>query len=357
MLRDFLSNTIINDDMQKIFASISSCGNPERLRNSSFYVSGASGMLASYFTYFLIFLNEEHNYGIKIFAGIRNSEKARDKFGAYLNRDYFSLIAGDVNNSVELNERVDYVIHAASPASPQYYGKIPVEVILPNVVGTYNLLEYAKTFSVKGFLFFSSGSVYGTVNQIASEEVAGTLDFTSQGNAYAESKRCGEALCRAYYSEYGVPAKSIRIFHSYGPTMDIKGDKRVFAEFVNNVINNEDIVIRSDGSAKRGFCYISDAISAMFIVLLDGKSGESYNLGNMHEWLSMRELAFIMAGLYPEKKLQVIFEERKDEGYLLRPEIEEYPVSMDKIMSLGWSPSVSVEEGFRRVIESHKRRQ
>lgn len=346
-----LHNPIITDDMKNIHISLK---NPERLRHSSFYITGASGMLASYFTYYLVYLNEVHDYGIKIYAGVRSMDKARKRFGSYMNKDYFTVITDDVIHEVPLSFGVDYVIHAASPASPQYYGHMPVETILPNVVGTYHLLEYAKTFGVKAFLFFSSGSVYGSLNVPAREDISGTMDFLDSGNSYGEAKRCGEALCHAYYSEYGVPAKSVRIYHSYGPTMDIEHDKRAFSEFVKNIIDGEDIVLMSDGSAKRAFCYISDAVSAMMTVLLDGSDGEAYNLCNAREWLSVRELAELLAGLYPEKGLKVIYRKRDESGYKLSPEHSDYPADVRKITALGWTPAISAEKGFRRTIEGVK---
>ena len=351
MPRNFLDNQVIKSDMAKIYHSFK---NPERLKDSSFYITGASGMLASYLTYFLIYLNECHNYNIKIFANVRSKSKALNRFGIYASKQYFNLILDDVNNKVAINEQVDYIIHAASPASPQYYNQIPVEVILPNIIGTYNLLEYAKNFHVKSFLFFSSGSVYGSINSSASENNIGSMNFLDNGNSYGESKRCGEALCHAYFSEYNIPAKSIRIYHTYGPTMDIDGDKRAFSEFVRNVINNENIIMTSDGAARRAFCYITDAINAMFLVLLDGQAGESYNLANINQWLSIKELANILAGLYPEKNLSVIYKSRNDKGYKLSPERADFPPDIHKIMTLGWSPEISAKEGFKLVIDSRK---
>lgn len=349
MQPDFLKNIIISSDMKRIYEAVNI---PERLRNSSFYVTGASGMLASYLTFFLIYLNEHHNYGIRIIAGVRNKVKAEQRFGEYIGRKYFTLLQEDVNHKVPFTDSVDYIIHAASPASPQFYGNMPVETILPNVVGTYRLLEYARNAGIKGFLFFSSGSVYGSLNFSARETDSGSMNFLDPGNCYGEAKRCGETLCRAYFTEYRVPVNSVRIYHSYGPTMDIAGDRRVFSEFVSNVLKGEDIVLKSDGSAKRAFCYVSDAVSAMFRVILDGADGEAYNICNVHEWLSMRELAEILVNLRPEKSLKVIYTRRQDEGYKSSPERTDYPPDVSKIMSLGWRPSISAKEGFKRVIDS-----
>ena len=346
---DFLKNFIVNDDMANIYSSSVDWG---QLRGTSFYITGAAGMLASYFTYFLIYLNEVHHYEIKIYAEARDKQKAKDRFGEYIGRRYFCLVEADVLAEVPIKERVDYVIHAASLASPQYYGKMPVETMLPNIVGTYRLLEYGKREKIKGFIFFSSGTVYGTISGDISEENFGTLDFLDLGNSYSESKRCGEAMCKAYFSEYGVPVKSARIHHTYGPTMDIENDKRAFSEFTRNIINYSDIILTSDGSAQRGFCYISDAISALFKILLKGEDGESYNLGNMDAWVSMKELAEILVNLYPERGLKLIFQNREDSGYKLSPEQISNPVNLNKLKKLGWAPKISIREGFKRVIDS-----
>ncbi len=251
-----------------------------------------------------------------------------------------------------MNLKYDYIVHAASLASPQYYGKMPVETMLPNVIGTYELLEYAKRKKIKGFLFFSSGNVYGSVGGVdrIKEDTKGTFDFRAIGNVYGESKRCGEALCGAYFHEYGVPVKNARIQHTYGPTLDIESDKRVFSEFVNNIVNNQDIVLKSDGSAKRAFCYITDTVAALFAILLDGEEGESYNVGNDMEYISILELAEKLVAMFPEKQLQVIRERRQDEGYSASPENRTIPVSLEKTRQLGWRPECSVEEGFGRTI-------
>ena len=326
----------------------------EQIRTKSVYISGASGMIASYMVMFLIFLNEVFNYNIEIYAGIRKLKKATERFGDYVNRQYFHVISTDVILPVSDEQQWDYIIHAASLASPQYYGKMPVETMLPNVVGTYELLRYASQHAVKSFLFFSSGSVYGSLSDLNSitESSNGTFDFLSEGNEYGESKRCGEALCKAYYREYKVPTKSVRIHHTYGPTLDIEHDTRVFSEFVNNVIHDNDIVLKSDGTSKRAFCYLVDTITALFIILLNGENGESYNVGNDREYVSIRELAEIIVALYPEKNLHVISKERETYGYTASKEASLVPLDIEKVATLGWCPKYSIEEGFSRTIRS-----
>lgn len=349
MMRSFSNNIIIREDMDSIYRSRVDW---KELRNRNVYISGASGMIASYIVMFLIYLNELFNYNIEIYAGIRKLSKANERFGNFVYKPYFHVIPTDVILPVSEGQQWDYIIHAASLASPQYYGKMPVETMLPNIVGTYELLRYASKFAVTSFLFLSSGSVYGQLNNLNSitESTNGTFDFLSEGNEYGESKRCGEALCKAYYREYQVPTKSARIHHTYGPTLDIEHDTRVFAEFVNNVIHGHDIVLKSDGTSNRAFCYLVDTITALFTILLDGNNGESYNVGNDLEYVSIKELADMIITLCPDKKLQVISEKRETDGYVPSKDVSHIPLSIEKLKSLGWYPKYSIEEGFSRTI-------
>lgn len=108
-------------------------------------------------------------------------------------------------------------------------------------------------------------------------------------------------MCKAWSHQYGVPTKSVRIYHTYGPTCDPEHDERVFSEFAGNIIHEHDIVIKSDGKSSRAFCYITDAIDAFFRILHKGQSGEAYNMGNSACLVSIRELAEISVGCFPEK--------------------------------------------------------
>lgn len=350
-MRNFLDNPIYLEDMDSIYLSRSGWS---ELKNSSVYISGASGMIASYVCMFLIYLNERHGLDISIYAGIRNPKKAANKFGDYINKDFFHLITSDVNQGIGDKITVDYIIHAASLASPQFYGKMPVETVLPNIIGTYKLLEYAKNKNVKGFLFFSSGAVYGSIDGCDTilEEMTGEFDYLQIGNFYGESKRCGEMLARAFWLEYAVPTKSIRIHHSYGPTMDIENDSRVFSEFVSNIINGQNIVMKSKGTEKRAFCYMSDAVSAMLKVLLDGANGESYNMGNDVEFIAISDLAEKLVSLFPEKELSVEYKERVDDGYVASNSVKTATMDLTKIRNIGWEPKVSVNEGFYRTVKA-----
>lgn len=345
-------NPIIWEDMQEIERRSQS---RDWLKNKTVLVTGAYGMIASYLVYYLIYLNEVHaDQNTTVVMLGRNAEKANARFGEYMQRPYVRFFEADLCQPLELDLHVDYIVHAASLASPQYYSVNPVGVMLPNVMGTYQLLELARKHQSQGFLFFSSGEVYGKVVSQKPEILetdCGWVDPMEIRSCYSESKRMGEAMCKAWSHQYGVPANSVRIYHSYGPTMDLEHDARVFAEFVRNVRDGDNIVMKSDGSAVRPFCYLVDAVDAFLRILEKGDKGEAYNLANCDAIVSVRKLAEVLVGLNPTKKLKVICEVRQQgTAYVESKDVFSATINTDKLKALGWNPKYGVEEGFARTV-------
>lgn len=349
-----MKNTVIYEDMEKIYDQGYGWN---ALKNSRILITGAYGMLASYMVYFFVFLNERHDYNMDIWVIARNEKRLRQRFGKYVDRDYFHWEMHGLDRPIEWNISMDYIIHAASLASPQYYNTIPVEVMLPNVMGTYWLLEYAKACNLKKFLFFSSSEIYGKQDERLttnySEDVLGAIDPADVRNCYAEAKRMGENMCVDYFREFGVRTNSVRIFHTFGPTMDIRNDERAFSEFVANVIDKKNIEMKSEGTAKRPFCYISDATVAFLTILLNGNAGESYNLCNENNYVSIYELAETLAGLFPERGLKVERVQRDSKSnYVAKKDENQVTACSDKLRMIGWNPQITVGEGFRRTIRA-----
>lgn len=325
-----------------------------KLYGKSVLISGAYGMLASYVTDMLIYLNEYHDASIKIIALVRSEGKCRNRFGEYADKPYFLINTSPLDLPMCIDEKVDFIIHAASLASPRHYSVRPIDVITPNAIGTYNLLNLAVQNKIEGFLMFSTASVYGKTSGVEkiTEDVCGLIDPLNIHSCYNESKRLAETLCKAFAVQKNVPTKMVRIWHTYAPTMDYKNDPRVFASFVNDIVERRDIVMKSDGLAKRSFCYIADAVVGYFLVLLNGKSGEAYNVCNEGEFYSIVEFAEILTKIKPELGLKVIKKQRdKNDPYLENTMANIVPPCSDKLRRLGWKPKVSVKDGFSRVLE------
>ena len=319
-------------------------------------LTGAYGMLASYLVYFLFYLKEEKNINVNLIAVVRNKDKFYKKFSNLDGIDACAVMESDLSQKLEISTAVDYIIHAASLASPQYYSVCPVDVLQPNTIGNYNLLQLAKEKQVKGYLLFSTGDIYGAVNVesgLIGEETFGAMNTLDIHNCYSESKRMAETMCKAFQVQYNVPTKIARIAHTYAPTMDIENDPRVFASFVKNIVNRQDIVMKSNGAGKRSFCYITDAVAGYFTVLLDGKDGDAYNVCNTDQYVSIKQLADCLANLYPDRHIHVVQKERSAEEHYTENVLllgSESTPDNAKLKNLGWEAKVGIEEGFSRVV-------
>lgn len=348
-------NTIIRQDLERITAS--KIVDWKRFENKTVLISGANGMLPSYMVETLLYLNERYGYNVKVIALVRNIEKAKLVFADYDGNPMLEYLVQDVAQPIDYSGKVDYIIHAASQAAPLYYGVDPVGTFKANTLGTINMLELAKEKKVEGILYFSTGSVYGDIpgeKVLLDENMPGNVNILEVRNCYAESKRAGENACVCYNYQYHVPSKIIRIFHTFGPKVNLN-DGRVFSDFCKNILNNENIVLKSDGSAKRSFLYVADAVIAYFKVLLDGEVATAYNVGGdeKHE-ISIKDLSELLVGLYPEKKLQVIFDIDKDDltyTKMRTPQKQVLP-NLDRIRSLGWDTTTSVRDCFKKTIDA-----
>lgn len=352
MRRLFCGSEVVSADMEDIFSRKADW---EKFYGQAFLITGATGMLAAYFTLFLIWLNEEKDAGISVTVMIRDKEKCRKIFGEYCEKEYFHIFVTDLCHPDRPDGHFDYIIHAASLASGRHYRSNPVEVILPNCIGTDALLGMAVENNVKGFLYFSSGEVYGKMPDIPMEAVAehvfGAVDPLMIHSCYDESKRIAETLCMAYAAEYGVRTKIVRLEHTYAPTMDIYNDPRAFASFVRCAVEKRDIELRSDGRSKRGFCYAVDAAAAFFIVLQWGKCGEAYNINNMSQFLSIYDIAVVVAGLEPENRLSVKRQPQAECGRIVeKTTVMDIPMDNRKALELGCEFRVGIKDGLGRCL-------
>jgi len=319
------------------------------LDGSTVLVTGATGMLASYVTWLLLYLHEHAGIQVSIVALCRNRQKAEQYFGPYVGKSYFSLLIQDVCETIAYEGKVDYVFHLAGNASPYFINTDPVGIMKCNLQGTINVLELARQKQVSKVLFASTREVYGKNEdaELLNESAFGTLDPLDDRSCYPESKRAAESLLKSYYLQYGVPFNTVRIAHSYGPTMKLENDGRVMADLLSDVVADRSIVLKSSGEAIRAFLYVTDAVVGMFTVLFHGGTAKAYNLANETEPVSIKELAHMLATLRGDKILQVIVSVEGQKGYCAYRRTD---LDTSAIEQLGWKPQISIQEGVNRVF-------
>jgi nucleoside-diphosphate-sugar epimerase len=253
-----------------------------------------------------------------------------------------------------------WVVHAASIASPIYYRKDPVGTMDANVNGLRNLLDYFLKRKnagqpALGFLFFSSSEIYGDpdpANIPTREDYRGLVSCTGPRACYDEAKRYGEALCANFFRQYGVPAKCARPFNNFGPGLKIT-DGRVIPDFARDVLAGRDIVMLSDGSATRTFCYAADSITGYIKVLVKGHGGEGYNIGTEVPEINMRDLAGKIAGLARDLfgySGKVVTQQSADKDYLVDNPNRRCPILEKARTHLNYEPKVTLDEGLRRTL-------
>ena len=343
-----MNSEVIIEDLQRM----SEAKLPWReLDGKTILVTGSTGMLASYVTGLLLYLHEHAGINIKVIALCRNRQKAEQYFGSYLAKSYFHLLIQDVCTPIAYEGKVDYVFHLAGNASPYFINSDPVGIMKCNLLGTINVLEYARKCHTIKVIFASTREVYGKNEEaeLLDEQAFGTLNPLDDRSCYPESKRAAETLLKSYYLQYGVNFNTIRIAHSYGPTMKLENDGRVMADLMGDVVAGRDIMLKSSGEAVRAFLYITDAVVGMFTVLFHGAPAMAYNLANETEPISIRDLARLLASSRKDKNIQVVVSKSEQKGYCA---YRRTALDTSAIEQLGWKPQISLIEGINRSLST-----
>lgn len=338
------NNEIIQSDLEYIVKDI----NLEKLKNKTILITGASGMLASYYLCTLMYLNDNFDFNIRILALVRNKNNLINKIGIK-NRNDIEILEQDVCNSINIETNVDYIIHMASSSNPKSITENPVGIIKANVIGTLNVLELAKKNQSK-VIFTSTREIYGDMKEIEiiKEDDMGILNNMQLRSCYPESKRLAETLIVSYAYQYNINYEIARIAHSYGPGMIIKDDGRIMSDLISNVLDKKDIILKSDGKAKRAFCYVSDAVKGLFLITVSEQENQFYNLANETEEIEIRELAENLTKWYSEYNIKVEYKiENNSNGYV---NFKRTKLSTEKLEKLGWKPEIKLKDGINKTI-------
>lgn len=348
---------IIHNDIQEILSNNLPW---HHLEDATVLITGATGMVGSYVVNVLLGLREHKRINVKILALVRNRSKAMNVFAKYQNDIGLEILEQDVTDLVQYENKVDIIIHAASPASPDKFGKDPVGVICANILGSFNMLEFARKNKSK-FCFISTMEAYGQLDArsdkeeiYVTEEDYGRINSLELRSAYPESKRAAENLSVAYGAQYGIDYTIARMTHTYGPGMDIN-DTRVQAEFMRKGLEGHNIVLKTDGSLRRTYTYISDAISGLFYVLLKNDGKRVYNIANENVKLTIKELAqTIINACNGGSKLVMDIQDTTNNMWSKTKNVY---ADCSRLRNLGWEALVSVDEGVLRTIRYHKENQ
>lgn len=320
-------------------------------------ITGCNGMIATYLIYAFLYLNDKYQKQLKIYGTTRNMDKTKRKFADIYDRNDVIFIENDVTEPLHLEDKIDYIYHLASSADPKNILNHPVDIIKANTLGLINILEFARNRNVQRVIFSSTREVYGKMEENCSEvteESIGIINQLSTRACYPESKKIGETLLKSYQLQYGVPYTILRIAHSYGPGMPICNDGRIMSDLIYNVVNNEDIVLKSDGSAIRGFCYLIDLISGMLYATYLGKENQVYNIANEEENISILNLSKLLIELFQEKNLHLTYQEASREEKQAYCAFKRVVMNTDKIREIGWKPKVKLKQGLKNTVNSFR---
>lgn len=329
----------------------------ETFKDKSFLVTGATGAIGRYVVSFLAQTIEQKNGSGTILANVRDRAKAERIFGDYLHLDHLDFLVSDVNDITDVDKDIDYIIHAASPTQPDSFLKTPVDIIATNVFATHSLLELAKAKKAT-FCLLSTLEIYGKVEAESypvsvAEDQFGALDSTDLRSAYPESKRLAENLCVAFKTQYDVDSVIVRLAPIVSPEIE-PDDKRVFAQFIHDVLDNKEITVYSDAaSKKRSYTDICDAITGIFTALSPSTERTGYpvfNLANNNNVVSIQELAqriISIRGASPNI-LNVISRDDSSNTSLSTGAIL---LDSQKLQDAGWTPRYTVDDTIKRSIE------
>ncbi len=316
----------------------------DRLDGCNILITGATGLIGSCLVEVLMAHTPRH---YRVYACGRNEERAKKRFAAFWEDEGFHFFPYDVTRPLTTDINVHYIVHAASNASPNFFARKPVEVIQSNITGTANLFEYGKQHGLKRLLYVSSGEVYGEGDgRIFTEDYSGYVNPVSPRSCYPSSKRAAETLCVAYSQEYGMESVIARPCHVYGPHYT-ESDNRVYAQFIRNVLNGEDIVMKSTGAQYRSWCYVVDCASALLHILLKGHCGEAYNIADPTSNISIRELAEMIAAIGGKKVVMDLPSDQERMGYNV---VTKSVFATDKLQALGWSAEGNMTDKMARTI-------
>lgn len=297
----------------------------------------------SYFTDILLFSDIK----CKIILLVRNKKKAQKRFSEFINDKRLIIKEIDLLKPIHLRfSNIDIIIHGASNSDQRNYAADPIGTMHTNYIGINHLLELAVKKHTKTFLFLSSSEIYGDITGEITEEAFGHVNTLSLRSCYNESKRAAETLCLCYSEKFHLHSVIARLSRVYGPTMN-PADSKALSQFMLNAVHRQNIQIKSSGEQILSYTYVSDAVSALFVLLKFGKTENAYNIANNKKLYTLKEIAEIVA---ETRNVQTEFIQMTETEKKTYSEVKNAVLSSNKLENLGWSPAVTLEKGISQTI-------
>lgn len=340
-------NRYLLEDIKKTIESFVAI---ESLKNKTFFITGANGLIGSFLIDALMYLNEKYGLNITVVANSRSREKLEKRFPNYVSDKHFKYYIGDINKPINCDEKVDFIVNCASNTHPVGYATDPIGTIMTNIQGTANVLDFASKCGAKKTIFLSSVEIYGeNIYNIErfKEDQMGYIDCNSLRAGYNEAKRCGEALCQAYIEKNGIDVSILRLPRTYGPTMKMD-DSKALSQFILKAVAGEDIVLKSRGEQYFSYLYVADAVGGILKCLVAGKCGEAYNLGNIESDIKLKDLADMVAEIAGVKVVFELPKETEAKGFSKATVARLDYTKAER--ELGFRPQYSIRDGVEKTI-------
>ena len=322
----------------------------EKLRDKTFLITGATGLIGKFLIDVIMYKNDADNLNCKRIALGRNESKAKERFANCFNSNLFKFYETDINETITIEEeKIDYILHAASSTHPLQYSNYPISTITANVIGTKNILDLAVKTNASRVLFASSVEIYGENRgdvEAFDESYLGYINCNTLRAGYPESKRTGEALCQAYIKEKGLDIVIPRLSRIFGPTI-LSTDSKALSQFINKAVNDEDIVLKSEGNQYFSYTYVGDAVTALLYTLFYGINGEAYNVSDDSYDITLNDLASTIAKQVGKEVIFDLPSEEERKGYSTATKAI---MVSDKIKKLGWTVEESLDKTLNTTI-------
>ncbi|WP_099469217.1 NAD-dependent epimerase/dehydratase family protein [Konateibacter massiliensis] len=328
-----------------------------KLTGKTILIAGANGYVPQFFIHTFLCRNDLFGSDIRVVALCRNKDKAYIRFGEYLKRSDFQILYQDICDEVKLNEKIDYIIHAASPAGIKITMDNPMSVFDANVMGMKNMADIALRNGAK-VLYISSVDVYGHIPELKRYEETdiGVIDHLTSRNIYASAKRATESLCMCY-GKLGLDYVIARPSQIMGPGIGLD-DERLHINMINQMLTDGKIILKGDGTPKRSFIYVTDVITGMLCAMTKGEAKEVYNVCNEAAEATVRELAETISELISGSAEAIEYDyAARTKDLAVKSVVSQVCISSGKLRKIGWEPKLGLLDAGKRMIEYYQNKE